>query len=90
MIIIKEKRNLTEGKRPKNWFDYILDRLNTDVAFDILFNIFDGSPYAKGPLLSQGVSALKKYLPSVPTNELVKYIEVWVENHSNLLRGSGY
>jgi hypothetical protein len=87
MIILKEKRNLTESKRPKNWFDYILDHLNSDVAFDILFNIFDGCPYAGGPLILQAVSELKKHLPSVPSNELKSYVIVWVENHRNILKG---
>jgi hypothetical protein len=87
MIILKEESNLTEGKRPKIWFDYILDHLNSDAAFDILFNIFDGCPYPDGPLILQAVSALKKRLPSVPSNEIKSYVIVWVENHRTILKG---
>jgi hypothetical protein len=86
MIIFVEKKSkkVTEGKN-KNWFDYILDHLNSDTAFDILFNIFDGTPHAEGPLLTQAVSELKKKLPSVPTNEIKSYVKIWVENHKNML-----
>jgi hypothetical protein len=73
-----------EGQR-KNWFDYILDQLNSDAAFDILFNVFDGAPHAEGPLLSQAISELKKKLPSVPNNEIKSYIKVWVEHHKDIL-----
>jgi hypothetical protein len=86
MIILVEKKGkrVTEGQK-KNWFDYILDHLNSDAAFDILFNIFDGTPRAEGPLLAQAVSELKKKLPSVPNNEIKSYVKVWVENHKNIL-----
>jgi hypothetical protein len=87
MIILRERRGLPEGKTSKTWFDYIWDNLNSDVAFDILYNIFDGCPYATGPLLTQAVSALKKVLPSVPGAELVEYIKIWVEHHKGMLKG---
>jgi hypothetical protein len=87
MIILKEKNKLPEGKRPKNWFDYILDHLDSDVAFDILFNIFNGYPYAGGQLILRAVSVLKKHLPSVPDNELKSYVIVLVEHHRDLLKG---
>jgi hypothetical protein len=87
MIILRETRSLPENKTPKTWFDYILDHLNSDVAYDFLFNIFDGSPYATSPLLSQAVSALKKALPSVPNSELAAYVKMWVEHHAAILRG---
>jgi hypothetical protein len=89
MIIIRKRHVFTEGQRPKNWFDYILDHLNSDIAFDTLFNIFDGFPHAKGPLLTQAVSELKRKLPSVPNKELERYVEVWVEHHEGLLKGYG-
>jgi hypothetical protein len=86
MIILKERRSLPEGKRPKNWFDYITDRLNSDAAFDLLYNIFEGFPYAKGSQLIQAVSELKKYLPSVPNNALKDYVEMWIEHHRDILK----
>jgi hypothetical protein len=89
MIILKERRSLPEGKRPKTWFDYIMDHLNSDAAFDLLYNIFDGFPYARGPQLVQAVSELKKYLPSVPNNDLKDYVEVWVKHHQDLLKNRG-
>jgi hypothetical protein len=81
---------ILEGKRRKNWYDYILDHLASDDAFDLLFNIFDGVSHAEGPLLSQAVAELKKYLPSVPVSELKRYAVSWVEHHRDLLSGRGY
>jgi hypothetical protein len=86
MIILRDKRNLNESKRPKNWFDYIIEHLSSDTAFDILFNIFGGTPYAKGPLLVQAVAELKDELPSVPAKEIERYVKVWVEHHEEFLR----
>ena len=90
MIIIRKRIDLTESRRPKNWFDYILENLNSDVAFDTLYNIFEGFPRAEGPLLSQAVLALKKHLPSVPGKELERYVKVWVEHHADILKRGGY
>jgi hypothetical protein len=89
MIILRDKHNLNESKRPKNWFDYIIEHLNSDTAFDILYDIFDGTPFAKGPLLSDAVLRLKKHLPSVPNNEIARYVKVWVEHHTEFLN-TGY
>jgi hypothetical protein len=86
MIILKEKRSFTEGRRTKNWFDYILDHLNSDDAFNILYNIFDGLPYASGPALLQAISELKQCLPSVPNTALKDYVKMWVEHHQDLLK----
>jgi hypothetical protein len=76
----------TEDKESEDWFDFILDRLNSDTAFDILFNIFDGCPYAEDPLLAQAVASLKIELPSAPDNELARYIKTWVEHHESFLK----
>jgi hypothetical protein len=86
VIIIRGRRNLTESNRRKTWFDYILDHLNSDVAFDLLANIFDGYPYAEGPHLIQAISELRKLLPSVPKEEIKDYVRMWVEHHEGILK----
>jgi hypothetical protein len=89
MIIVRNKKHsFAEGRREKNWFDFILDNLSSDEAFDILFNIFAGCPYAQGPLLSQAVALIKKVIPSVPNNEIARFVRVWVEHHEEQLKNS--
>jgi hypothetical protein len=89
MIILKEKQ-VTEGKRPKNWQDYIWDNLNSDTAFDILYNIFASpNPIAlarSGAFLKDAVNALKKELTAVPAKELAYFIQGWVEHHEQILK----
>jgi hypothetical protein len=89
MIILKEKR-VIEGKRPKNWQDYIWDNLNSDTAFDILYSIFASpNPIAlakSGALLKDAVYQLKKVLPPVPNKEFVSFIQGWVEHHEQILK----
>jgi hypothetical protein len=90
MIIIKPKNTLTEAKRPKDWYDYIWDNLDSDTAFDILYNIF-ASPNPRaltrgGALLNDAVAALKDELPSVPNRELADFIQIWVEHHEAILK----
>jgi hypothetical protein len=73
----------------KNKQDYIWDNLNSDEAFDILYNIFASpNPTAlarSGALLKDAVYQLKQKLPSVPGKEFVRFIQSWVEHHEDLL-----
>ncbi|MDR1501152.1 MAG: hypothetical protein LBT43_01680 [Prevotella sp.] len=84
------EKKVAEGKRPKNWQDYIWDNLNSDITFDVLYNIFASpNPIAlikSGALLKDAVYQLKKILPSVPNKEFIYFIQGWVEHHEQILK----
>jgi hypothetical protein len=87
MIIIRplKKHAFSEGRRPKNYWDYIHDRWNSDAEFDFFFNIFDGAPYQNDLFINQAVQGLKKFFPSVPNDYLKRYASIWWEHHKNIM-----
>jgi hypothetical protein len=85
IIVVPKKKSFSEGRRPKNYWDYIHDRWNSDSEFDFFANIFSGAPYQNDLHINQAVQGLKKLFSSVPNAYLKSYASIWWEHHRDIL-----